>query len=119
MKNYKKYIIFLTLVSLPVFAHAGNPPKGEVWLFLANNYKGEPHYKSSKDIPELPKNFEGKDFQGQVSSVKVGPHTKVILYEEINYGGEHVTIEHNTPILANANKPFNDRARSLKVQKKE
>ena len=113
MKNYKKYLILLTLLSLPAFAYGKNPPEGKTWLFLANNYKGD-SYEYFQDVPELPNGVQQK-----FSSVKVGPHTKVILYEEVNYGGEHVTIEHNTPLLANANKPFNDRTRSLKVQKKK
>lgn len=112
MKNYKKYILLLTLLSLPVllasnvFANQdqAEPPKGEVWLYLEPDHNHGP-FKYNEDVKAFQKEFDQK-----FSSVKVGKDTKAILYSKTGHEGKSLEITEDKDKLGNF------KARSLEIR---
>jgi len=86
------------------------PPTGSITVCAHINW-GPPCETFSADDPDLSNNTIGTN---TISSVAVGPSTRVILFDLPNYGGALMSITVNTPDLTLLN--YNDIASSLQVR---
>jgi hypothetical protein len=86
---------------------ASNPAHGECYIFEHKNFGGK-HHKFTKQCEDLRK----IGMNDMMSAVKLGPGTKVTLYEHINFGGKSVTVDHSMAWLGDR---WNDKVSSLKV----
>ncbi|MCP3681929.1 MAG: hypothetical protein GY861_04490, partial [bacterium] len=85
------------------------PHVGCVLIYKDEKFKGIGKHICN-DIGMLPSHWNNK-----VSSLKVGPHTKVTIYPNKNFTGKSVTVTKN--VINLSGKGMNDKVTSLKVQK--
>lgn len=83
-----------------------SPGPGEVYLYRDSRYQSYV-WRIKDSIP----NLNVLNARKVISSVKVGPNTKCVLYSETNYGGNTLIVERDTERLGD----WNDTAVSVKV----
>jgi hypothetical protein len=93
--------------------HSGEPENsgpavGEVWLYEDCNFSGRVK-RVTEDL-----SFLGDDFDDTVSSVRVGPETRVVLYKDEDFHGRSVSLDRDESCLENRH--FNDVASSLRLR---
>jgi len=90
------------------------PDDGCIWLYSECNYQGDRH-----EICQDTSYFDG--FEKQASSLKVGRHTKVVLYPLPQYSGDGFSFDLNHPCFAKdlmfGVRAFDNQASSGKVNK--
>jgi hypothetical protein len=71
-----------------------------VELFSFCDYQG-----ASKTLCHDDENFVQLGFNDETASILLGPDTKIILYEHINYEGRAIVVDSNQPCLATSTHP--------------
>jgi hypothetical protein len=84
------------------------PPPGEAWLYTECNYAGTVK-KVNADQP-----YVGDDVNDQISAVRLGPGTTLVLYEHGNFNGRQVSILRDERCLTSLN--FNDLSSAVKLR---
>ena len=91
------------------------PNAGEVVLFNDINFGGPYKKFTVGDV-----SYVGDDFNNITNSIKIGPYTSLVIYDENNFGGKSLSWKNNSPIVMSSitnlkNNHFNDMLTSLKV----
>ena len=90
------------------------PSEGEVVLFENCDYGGRYKKFGMGNVA-----FVGNDFNDITSSIKIGPYTSIIIYENINFGGKSASWKNDSDAVSNisclTSNNFNDMLSSLKV----
>eukprot|EP01085_Mycamoeba_gemmipara_P000719 Mycagemm_TRINITY_DN10368_c5_g6::TRINITY_DN10368_c5_g6_i1::g.719::m.719 type:complete len:186 gc:universal TRINITY_DN10368_c5_g6_i1:117-674(+) len=91
-------------------AHPGThgPDAGEVWLYKDGKFLGHV-WKFKESQP----NFEDLGCNDKISSVRVGPGTTVMLFNDKKYGGGSLELNADASTLHR----FNDKSSSMKIMK--
>jgi hypothetical protein len=92
----------------PKKGEADTPEKGEAVVFVDCKYSGR-----AMKITQTTR-WIGPDLNEKISSVKVGPETEVILYEEADHKGKNVLLKSNEECLVDKN--FNDNTSSIRLR---
>jgi len=84
-----------------------NPGHGEVFIFEHKDFGGK-HHKFTQQCEDLRK----IGMNDMLSSITVGPNTRVTVYENCHFGGKSLNIDRSTPWIGDQ---WNDKVSSLKV----
>jgi hypothetical protein len=104
----KLFLAMCLLVFLPLNLIAADPPQNQITVYQDKAYSG-----SSSNMSRDQANLVQSGWNDMITSIKLGPGVlKVILYENINYGGSSKTIKSNTDLAGTS---WNDKVSSFKI----
>jgi hypothetical protein len=104
----KFFLAMCLLLLLPLSVVAADPPANQITVYKDKAYSG-----SSSNMSLSQENLVASGWNDMITSIKLGPGVlKVILYENINYGGSSKTIKANTDLAGTS---WNDKVSSFKI----